>query len=945
MNKLMCLLALILYGIGANAQCFSTVNTVSTDWRNHISNGGNGSSDNDFNWTIPDDVYPVYLANNLNLPSRYVELPYFCTRPPGSGSCNNDNTFRYENLGNTAAEQDINPEDGWELVLLDFGTPNSSPAVSDGVGTNNPSFIIYNRHTGLMKIYVGLVGTHSGNGVNITVGFTSSGRKTALFAHAVPIAKTVDNFDAGHHWLTPNDYAVQNNATDIFWTVAEIQMAYDPCSCVDYTSNSLNSSIQIDVELITIADIELQLDGTAIQNLATGGLVDTKTTDNLSVKEILSGGYKKVSSAYEKWDKGAKKVKGFLDKMHPEHKKKMLEEFREKELPLYASTTPIPTLQTEFENFVLTQAGYQSILGVGSSSDNDVDLLANVLSIVPYVGSALAAFEYFSGLNKAPVSKKPGPPIVFDLSLMGKGTLTTSIPKHDIGFLTPGVPVKTAAGSHLTPIYNNTLGVISIPKKIGLKEDVVMGNVVQNEHSQLEGSPQISEIRLTTLDGGITQHAFDVSSQIGIRQYSLSEQPEYALNPASGLEVVSIDACLIVEYDKDDLLTFQPDGLGIIDDSKPIPFGDNILTNTAPTLADRIEDLKKSGLELEYISPDYPTGDNSVIRFRTRYVPFQCIDDVNFVLFGTDDVKPTVYMKMFVLMKEPNKGLGVTQILTYDFSTDEISTTVSSETFDMTLGAVSVLTTHLSQGIVEWVGINVEQFSFDIDNLPLANFYAQADGDLTLTVGNMGGNLFSGTIHSDGDVVFATTPPPIFDNLTVIADGTVTIPPGTTYQNTVRIIAGEKINLDPNMDITPNTEFIMSTPVYRYAIGCENPDDIANYQMNEDDLLTLCNGSTYKANTGTAPMQEEEQNIEVVNYFSVAPNPTKDNFTVSLDESLEKEWHIVVMDLNGKEVMRQENGADDLRSTVNAEALKSGVYFIQVQSEGYKKTKKIVINR
>jgi len=97
--------------------CSETLNTTTTDWRVSGTN-------NTWNWTQKGSVYPVYLSNNLDNPSAMIAMPYFHVNIGGTGTPDGyQNVSNYLFRGQDKEQQDINPEDGWELLLKDFGTP------------------------------------------------------------------------------------------------------------------------------------------------------------------------------------------------------------------------------------------------------------------------------------------------------------------------------------------------------------------------------------------------------------------------------------------------------------------------------------------------------------------------------------------------------------------------------------------------------------------------------------------------------------------------------------------------------------------------------------------------------------------------------------------------------------------------------------------------------
>lgn len=85
----------------------------------------------------------------------------------------------------------------------------------------------------------------------------------------------------------------------------------------------------------------------------------------------------------------------------------------------------------------------------------------------------------------------------------------------------------------------------------------------------------------------------------------------------------------------------------------------------------------------------------------------------------------------------------------------------------------------------------------------------------------------------------------------------------------------------------------------------------------------------------TNAIQENEQ-IAV----SIFPNPTKDNFTVKLDEA--SNVSVKVVDVNGK-VVASQNVAGQAETTVDASALASGIYTVLISTDNGVATKKVVV--
>jgi len=144
-------------------------------------------------------------------------------------------------LGNSKQYQDINPEDGWELLLKDFGSPNPPGQSTGGTGRNNPFFILYNKYNGKMKVYVAMMGIHSKQATFVRMGFDKADPGTtksntnqasrALFSPAEPIQKTVLEFKPVLEYKQMNQVLAFQSANDYQWMVCELTTSYDPCTC------------------------------------------------------------------------------------------------------------------------------------------------------------------------------------------------------------------------------------------------------------------------------------------------------------------------------------------------------------------------------------------------------------------------------------------------------------------------------------------------------------------------------------------------------------------------------------------------------------------------------------------------------------------------------------------------------------------------------------------
>jgi len=344
------IVVLFAFNKNTNAQyCWNTINTATTDWR--IS-----GSPNTWNWTQQGVTHPVYLSHNMSTPSFLIELPYFCGGGIGSGGCGNLNTGQYYYI--SAANQDIKPEDGWELIVKNFGTPNPPSTSIGGRGVDNPFFVLYNKHTGKMKIYYAITGVVSATSSYLSIHFSDTKLKRALFAHALPVANTLLEFNPKLDFNTFNRY---ENSKDYYWMVAEIQTAYDPCTCSLNGLPSENSTIEILPFTTTTTTIDATIEGTATQQISNNGQM-LATTDGKTAATSNGGDFEKIIAAgqagikgYTEWDGYKDQYDGMVDKWNDEYKNKLVKDW--------------------FDEYVKTHKQYQGITGLNdklyTQKDND----------------------------------------------------------------------------------------------------------------------------------------------------------------------------------------------------------------------------------------------------------------------------------------------------------------------------------------------------------------------------------------------------------------------------------------------------------------------------------------------------------------------------------------------------------------------------------------------
>jgi hypothetical protein len=219
--------------------------------------------------------------------------------------------------------------------------------------------------------------------------------------------------------------------------------------------------------------------------------------------------------------------------------------------------------------------------------------MKNLLSTVPYLGAAFGVMDYFQSLDKGSGNASP---MQFgaNLKFQGNGSISQT---NSFGVYTYWTPGSNQNSQTEKTIYDNPLGVVSFLKPIKL-EYVDYYNRANDQY--ISFSP--------------------------IRQYKIAEPVKFALNPSSGLEIIEIQASLVMRYKpmSKHVFDFFLDNSAKFGNFFTRPVG---FINT-PKFTDKVASV---GLETEMLT--YNTNNDSVlVSIRTPYVPLSCFDNTSVFL-------------------------------------------------------------------------------------------------------------------------------------------------------------------------------------------------------------------------------------------------------------------------------------------------------------------------
>lgn len=404
------------------------------------------------------------------------------------------------------ASPDNKNGDGWEVMKYSLGYDlNGLNPVKDG----NPYFILYNKYTGLLRVFVAIANRQADyNSASFRIEFLDPTNHTSLLSLGGGLmALDMDDPTPGM-----NSISAFNNDVGK-WFLGELVMTYDPCTCL-FT----NSKIKIDVDLIEKASITL--DGTVKGNLTPDeqSTVASGDAKNVSVNQkssnlMLGLDGKKI---FEGVKAGVETFKS-LD----EWKNKQFEAIEDKTIS--TPTSPTATKKDAL-NFLQTALKNTKFLRQG-------------LKAVPYIGAAVSVLDMFIGGGDE-AEKPTGPslvtvtPMSISMNASFKGNITTTNNFKQIIFYTPGSNVPSTTDWKAYPLYNKTMGTVNLletPK-------------VYASHYGYHSYTKIST----------NQYGYDAQDQYYDNvQYKLMEPLKLTINKDAGLDETDVEvmAALVFEGD------------------------------------------------------------------------------------------------------------------------------------------------------------------------------------------------------------------------------------------------------------------------------------------------------------------------------------------------------------------------------------------------------------
>ncbi|PSK88893.1 T9SS type A sorting domain-containing protein [Taibaiella chishuiensis] len=857
-TKILLLVGILAMGRAQAQYCWDNINTITTK------PGATGSL-NTFDWT--QELASAYLKDDNN-PATGTAPPFSITLPMyAQGSASAFNNLNLTDLQDLAPSlKDHKPEDGWELLIKEFGLPG--PPIDKNV--ENPFFALYNRYTGKIRVFFMLTSKAASlnlTGAYLELSFLNSPRRTALLQHVSPIGKPVVFLETQSSMRVPN--YLDNR--DRYWFFADFPAAYDPCSC------GMTELSRITIRLIANEDalIEAKINGKLYENAVINMHPGTSTNaigmngywgpnEQMVIQGLQKGfeSYKTFDGYRKNFEKGIGEVDDYLVRK--------IDTMLKKRHPGGITLPGVSgTVAPNVEALKKSKEGVQFLQGLGYGA-NQLEAFKSVASAVPYVGAAIGLIDFFTNLSKPNKTDAPLPtPTTYSVDMTLNGTIKKTNPITTYSFATPGS--RTGPPGNGIPDYNNILGVVNIL-------DIPTLEYVQYAPK----APSWNPYQLSSINAAAAEFIPN------IRQYRMSGDLKYVLNPAANLELISAEATYILEFGSDSgkvIFRRPPYSTNLWRDVDQMPVEFGRPDSHADNIPQRMED---AGWETDYLSSgyfDYMANSGAQkpaqgkYRIRTPYAPIQCMRNVAFNMYyhtktdpnqTSNDIccrnkTPDIILKVVFKLRKKNRV------------DDDVTTIIMS--YDMSKAKEE------AQPAPGYSNLYYNLDRYLEPNSPIYNYYPHSfESD----------PVFPTLINAPKNITLEQ----VSVNKNLYARDTIIIKDNVFLGNNVHLYAGSMIATNATF-FSPATGN-SSLNISRY-IPCDGTLESAH--ESKAGILAKCQSQAYRDRALARPADPApvEATIMADNFF-IYPNPTNDQLFIRFMSPEETRTDISVYDATGRKL-------------------------------------------
>jgi hypothetical protein len=248
------------------------------------------------NWLEDNFVWWAPGTMNTPIDNCQFESPFF--------TLSNDENLNGLYDGNPLL-RDNRPEDGWELIVFNFGIRIDTDVVTN---VSHPYLVLYNKHRGILRVFYYLSEPNFNEDydlIRIKLDFMGTEEKeSANFNHMEEVARPIDSYrklqnenraNKVNNGLAP---IINQNWCTAMWLYADFVMAYDPCVC-EHTYDQF----RIEVRATKTANVKLTGDlttneATKVDNGTLNGTANTTSNYKSGYKQVV-GAAKEAKTYYK----------------------------------------------------------------------------------------------------------------------------------------------------------------------------------------------------------------------------------------------------------------------------------------------------------------------------------------------------------------------------------------------------------------------------------------------------------------------------------------------------------------------------------------------------------------------------------------------------------------------------------------------------------------------
>lgn len=871
---------------------------ISTDPDNYI-NPFDPAETRKWDWRTQD--YTVYLTNTSGTPGTPVTIvnPFY-------DQSGNPNTFYLAD----ALDKDFKSEDGWELLYQKFG--------SESQGVVTPYFMLYNKYTGIVRVFVNIINSGSfpftAAGIQITMEKPNPEppglpvvRQTAILNHLGEYTFASDQLQKSAGHFTANYYENSGVNNNYYWLYTDFTTLYDACTCGLvgdwYFYAGLVNNLEINVEINGTLTTVVDANPSNPSQSSAGGFFG-EINDYLTFGSGIING---ISGVVKSANKGFKDGTDLLaaGQTLANNSSVVIGNNKAKNLAsiLFKIFAQAPRI-----NMVLNLAS--SLITTVKKVGDDYDKLTNDN---PKNADAL----------KEPKVTETG------LKATANGEITVNSPYVLNALRIPGSTTATGQGAvqFKHPVYDEILGVWNLFKQP--KFDLI---------EYRPNNPMVGEYNTGTPDPSNPYSPYYAEAPNNlypvfpsIYQLKLTNTPEILINPASGLEIVDVDYQIVFEnYDSHIPYQLQgvmlPGAFSYHTDMLGFYGVFNRKNFYETTFLNRENYTEAMGFELALRNTSWDTS-----QITTPFLGQSCITD--YPIFSYSQIS-SPRLKVKVVLEPINND-----------PQSDIDQVIFAHTFP---GVIKNITSQSEYTVTGTPHIDKNDPSFEpvsVD-LPigLSNYITGYNGNSILKDELINQDFtVIGDMYVSANVTFTPGPHLIKATGNIYIDESLTnVAPNSTvvFQSSTNIYVKPECEIDPEVVL----EIIPSI-----VLPC---DQLVESYPETSEIVEFCNSAAYedrsrpgKNNLSTIPAEVSSLPIFKDQLggidFIIYPNPSYDRAEVKIIGGDGNET-IRIKDMSGREAhfhySTNMNGI-----SLNLSQLESGVYQVQILFSSGIVTKQLII--